>query len=151
ALAKRQERLHLLEADLARLEQNLTHWRADEVAARERIQEAAKEREGLAAKNAVRADRVEELEGELGGLNELIRRDEDETQTCEHRLQQGAQVQAELVVQTELEREALVELASRVANHETNLQNLARTQADLDARHAKNRAEADLLRLEEAG
>jgi chromosome segregation protein len=68
---------------------------------------------------------------------------------AQEELRRATSLQTDVSLRLEQERAGLVAIASRLANHESNLVNLARQRADLEARRAKNRAEADALRAQE--
>ena len=143
------EEVHALERQVQLDAQNLTHWTADADATRGRIAEAQAELAQLLAQKELTAAQLLERESELSGLAGSWQEDEAGMVRAQEELGRLNQSQAELSLHIDQERAALVAIATRLANHESNLAALSRQKGDLESRLARCRAEAEQLRLEE--
>ncbi len=143
-------KVHALESGVQLDEQNLEHWRRDLQETQAREESARRELSELEERLAQLAVAVKEREEEVAGLGGSWKEDEAAMAAAGEEQRRVMGLSTELSLRLERERLSLMELASRLANHENNLVNLARQKSDLDARRAKNRAEADVLRAEEA-
>src|SRR5262249_2747914 len=150
ALQALQQDAHALESRVQLADQRLAHLAADAEETGKRLE---KERAELEQLSIQREDLDRALETALRQLDELLLRckqDEVALEVAQEELRRVNVLQADLLHGLSAEREALVEIAARLANHESNLVNLARRKAELEGRRAKNRAEADVFRAEEA-
>ena len=143
-----QERLHALESELQRDEQNLAYWEADSRQTQEQRIRATDELAQLTVHQAELADRRAELDDALVALTASWETDEGSVQRAQQDLKDATLSQTELSLRLEQERGALLGLAARVANHESNLHSLARQRADLETRRYKTATEMEALRSE---
>jgi chromosome segregation protein len=144
------DEVHALGSHVQLDDQNLAHWTRDEQETSARLEEAQAELALLVQRATEPPEASSAREVELLGLGGSWKDDEVSMAQATEQSRRICVLQGELALRVEQEREALMELARRVANHETNLVNLARQKADLVARHARIVAEADVLRAEEA-
>ncbi|MBX5483479.1 MAG: chromosome segregation protein SMC [Myxococcaceae bacterium] len=149
-LQKLAETVHALDGQVQLEAQNLTHWRRERDEIQARLAEAESERAALSVKLAELAEAAQARETELLGLGGSWKEDEVAMGVANEELRRVMGLQTELSLRIDEERAALIDLASRLANHETNLVNLARQRAELEARREKIRAEVEALRGEEA-
>jgi chromosome segregation protein len=138
-----------LESQIQLHEQNLSHWRKDREETTARGGAASAEREALAARIVQLREGAAARERELESLGGTWKEDEVAMQVAQEERRRVSSLHDELSRRLEAEQKGLVELASRLANHENNLINLARQRADLEARRARVLADADSLRSEE--
>ena len=155
ALQKLQDEVHALESQVSLESQSLGHWEADAAEATRRAQEARNELAGLEERLQELERNVAARESELSGLDDGWRGDEERLKAAREELAQGNRRHSELGLLLEHERAALVQLAGRLANHESNLNNLGRRREELEARVArlaqeKGALEQDLATLEQA-
>jgi chromosome segregation protein len=145
-----QEEVHALESQVQRDAQDSAHWTEDAQATQGRIAQAEAELEELTGRAEQLAKDVEAREAELLSLSGTWKEDEVELSVAQEELRRVTELQSDVALRLEQERSSLVALAGRLANHENNLVNLAKSRGDLEARRAKNRAETETLRQEEA-
>ncbi|MHB8872849.1 MAG: chromosome segregation protein SMC, partial [Myxococcaceae bacterium] len=142
-------KVHELESQVQLDEQNLAHWAQDSESTRKRVEQSAADVQGATAREvelrALAAARQEELQA----LSSSWKEDDLAFKVLQEELRRVHELQAHIAERLEKERGHLVDVASRLANHESNLQNLGRRKAELDVRQAKCRAENDVLRVEE--
>ncbi|HZA15019.1 MAG TPA: chromosome segregation protein SMC, partial [Myxococcaceae bacterium] len=138
-----------VESQIQLHQQNLSHWRRDREETTARAAAATSEREALAGRIVELQEGAAARERELEGLSGTWKEDEVAMQVAQEERRRVSSLHDELSVRLESERRALVDLASRLANHENNLLNLARQRADLETRRARVLAEAESLRAEE--
>ncbi len=151
ALQKLQEDLAALERQTHLDDQNLEHWKKDAEETRARIATANAELEALSQKQQELAQAIAAREAELTGLSGTWKEDEIAMVSAQEEQRRVVHQQSDVALRLEQERNALLSLIQKVANHESNLAALARQRQDLEARKAKNRAEAEGLRTEEQG
>jgi len=149
ALVAFQDQVYALESQVRLDEQNLAHWTQDQEDSLRRVEQAQAELESLSNRKRELDSTTSTREQELLGLTGSSKDDETNMSAAQEELRRLTGLQAELSSRLDQERAALIAVASRLANHENNLVNLARQRTDLEARRAKNRAEADVLRQEE--
>jgi chromosome segregation protein len=149
ALQKLAEEVHALESAVQRADQDLGYGRRDLEETNARVEQARGELEALLARQAEVADTMAAREAELSGIAGAWKEDEVAMQVAQEELRRVTQLQAEVGLRLEQERAALVTVASRLANHESNLVNLARQKTDLEGRRARLRAEVESLREQE--
>jgi chromosome segregation protein len=145
-----QARAHALEGQLQLDDQNLAHWEVDSADAAKRMEQADRDLQALGVRRKELDAAILEGERELSRLLEQCKEDEGRAQAIEQELARVTQVRSELTAGIESERVILVELAAKLANHETNLANLSRRRSELEAERARKCTEVELLRREEA-
>ncbi len=150
ALQKLAAEVHSMQSALERDDQNLAHWRKDLEETSARVAASQTELDALLARQAEMIETMAAREAELSGIAGVWKDTEVAMQVAQEELRRATGLQTEVSLRLEQERAGLVAVASRLANHESNLVNLARQRADLEARRAKNRAEAEGLRAQEA-
>ncbi len=138
-----------LESQVLLDEQKLTHWAADADATRKRVEQTLGELASSATREAELRDAVISREGERVALASSSHEDELAVRVLAEELRRVGELQELISGRLEGERSHLVDAVSRVANHESNLQNLGRRKAELEVRQAKCRAERDVLHAEE--
>jgi chromosome segregation protein len=149
-LQRIQGEVHQLETQVQRDAQDVGHWTQDVEATRARISQGEEELSALKERLEQLAKDVAAREEELAQISSNTKDDEVALNVAQEELRRTTQLQSEVALRLEQERTALVALAGRLANHESNLLNLAKAKGDLEARRAKNRAEVDTLRQEES-
>jgi chromosome segregation protein len=149
ALQKLAAEVHALESSVQRAEQDLTYGRKDLEETRARVTQAQGELDTLRARHKEVADTLAAREAELSGIAGAWKENEVAMQVAQEEMRRVSQLQTEVSLRLEQERAALVTVASRLANHESNLVNLARQKADLESRRARYRTEAEGLREQE--
>ncbi|HEX8819537.1 MAG TPA: chromosome segregation protein SMC [Archangium sp.] len=149
ALQRLSAEVHALESTVQRTDQDLAYWRKDLEETSARVGQSEAELNALKARQAEVADTMAAREAELSNIAGSWKEDEVAMKVAQEELRRATQLQAEISLRLEQERAAVVTVASRLANHESNLVNLARQKADLETRRARNRAEAESLREQE--
>ncbi|WNG46235.1 chromosome segregation protein SMC [Archangium minus] len=149
SLQKLSADVHTMESALQRADQDLAYWRKDLEETTARVAQSETELNALKARQAEVAETMASREAELSSIAGSWKEDEVAMKVAQEELRRVSQLQTEISLRLEQERAALVTVASRLANHESNLVNLARQKTDLEARRARNRAEADALREQE--
>ena len=149
ALQKLAAEVHALESAVQRAEQDLTYGRKDLEETRSRVTQAQGELDTLRARHKEVADTLAAREAELSGIAGAWKENEVAMQVAQEEMRRVTQLQTEVSLRLEQERAALVTVASRLANHESNLVNIARQKADLESRRSRYRAEAEGLREQE--
>jgi chromosome segregation protein len=142
--------VHALESAVQRDTQELTYGKRDLEETRARVAAAKGELDGLLARQAEMAEAMAAREAELSGIAGSWKEDEVAMQVAQEELRRVSQLQTEVALRLEQERAGLVAVAGRLANHESNLVNLARQRTDLDARRSKLQGELESLRAQEA-
>ncbi|MFZ5470694.1 MAG: chromosome segregation protein SMC [Myxococcota bacterium] len=141
--------VHLGESQAQLDEQNLVHWKADAEGTARRIDEAANEVGQLEERAQQLRFQISTREEEQRALGASQKEDEVALHVLQEELRRVTALQAELAQHLDEERGLLVELAGKLANHESNLSNLARRKGELEARRSKLSAEAEGLAEEE--
>lgn len=157
ALAAGAAELEALSAEVYAIEsqvqldaQSISHWTEDQAATKARVEQAERElTEVLEKKTQAEADKAAGL-GELDRMGVASKEDEVSLQVKEEELRRTTELVAEIAVRLEEDRLGLVEIARRVANHESKLQNLEQRKLDLAERGVKLTQELESLRAEEA-
>jgi len=150
ALHALQQDAHTLESRVQLADQRLAHLATHAEETGKRLEKDRAELGGLCSQREDLDRTVETAERQLQELLLRCRQDEVALEVAQEELRRVNLLQAELLHGLSAEREALVEIAARLANHESNLVNLARRRAELEARQAKNRAEADVFYTQQA-
>ncbi|WP_434348299.1 chromosome segregation protein SMC [Myxococcus virescens] len=141
--------VHTLESSLQRDTQEMTYGKRDLEETRARVAAAQVELDGLLARKAEMSEAMAAREAELSGIAGSWKEDEVAMQVAQEELRRVSQLQTEVALRLEQERAGLVAVATRLANHESNLVNLARQRGDLGARRAKLQGELETLRAQE--
>jgi len=141
--------VHQLESQDRLDEQNLQHWANDAQQAEQRVADARAEVASLFARRQEAQAQADQRDVEVAALLSAWKEDEVELQVCQEDLKRATDLQASVSEQMEGERKELVEAAARLSTLQSNLENLQRRRADVEARREKGRAEADVLRAEE--
>ncbi|WP_225413901.1 chromosome segregation protein SMC [Stigmatella hybrida] len=141
--------VHALESAVQRDDQDLAYARKDLEETSARVAQAEAELKVLLERQAEVAGTMAAREAELSGIAGAWKEDEVAMQVAQEEMRRSTHLQTEVSMRLEQERAGLVAVAARLANHESNLVNLARQRTDLEARRAKNRAEAEALRAQE--
>jgi chromosome segregation protein len=149
ALQKLAGEVHSLERAVQRDEQDLAYWRKDLEETGARVAQSEAELGPLLARQAEVADTMAAREAELTGIAGAWKEDEVAMQVAQEELRRTTALQTEVALRQEQERAGLVAVAARLANHESNLFNLARQRTDLEARREKLRVELEGLRAQE--
>jgi len=148
ALQARADRLHAEDAQVQLDARNLEHWRSDLQSAQKRLEEAEAEKGQLQRRMDELAARAADSEGELSSGTGSWEDDAKAADVAQEALRAVSQQQSELGLRLEMERAALLSIASRMANHESNLVSLQRQKADLATRAERYRAEMETLRAQ---
>jgi chromosome segregation protein len=143
------ESTHALESQVQLDSQNLEHWSGDLDATRRRVEQAQEELSALQSREAELRHAAASHEESHGALAGSSTEDEVALQRAQDELRKAVSAQTEISLRLESERKLLVEMASRLANHETNLQILGVRKAELESRRAKVAAEVELLKKDE--
>lgn len=149
ALQKLAEEVHAQESAVQRDDQALAYLRKDMEETSARAAQAEQELAVLLARQAEVSEALAAREAELSGIAGAWKEDEVAQQVAQEELRRISQLQTEVALRLEQDRAALLTVASRLANHESNLVNLARRRADLGARRERLQAEVATLREQE--
>ncbi|RKH41695.1 chromosome segregation protein SMC [Corallococcus sp. AB050B] len=141
--------VHALESALQREAQELSYGRRDFEETGTRVASAQAELDALLARQAEVVQTMTAREAELSGIAGSYKEDEVAMQVALEEQRRVSVLQTEISLRLEQERAGLVAVATRLANHESNLTNLARQRADLEARRAKLAGELEALRAQE--
>ena len=130
--------------------QSIAHWQEDLAATTARVTQAEAELfEVTAKKIGAEADKAEGL-AELERMGVASKEDEVLLQVKEEELRRATELLVEVSTRLDQDRKSLVEIASRVANHESKLLGLEQRKLELSERQARLTAEVEGLRAEEA-
>ncbi|RJS19301.1 chromosome segregation protein SMC [Corallococcus sp. H22C18031201] len=149
ALQQLASEVHSLESAVQRDAQDLAYGRRDLEETGARVAQSQAELDGLLARQAEMADTMAAREAELSGIAGAWKEDEVAMQVAQEEQRRVTHLQTEVALRLEQERAGLVAVAARLANHESNLVNLARQRGDLESRRAKLQGELDALRAQE--
>ncbi len=130
--------------------QNLAHWTEDLEATRLRVANGEQELAEVIERKQVAEREQAQAHGELERLGVASREDEVTLAVREEELRRTAELTHSVTTRLDEERRALVDLVTRVANHESNLQNLEARKTELQSRVVKLEEELAALRLEES-
>jgi len=142
--------VHGMQSAVQRDSQELSYGRRDLEETQARVDQARAELDGLLARQAEMSDAMAAREAELSGIAGSWKEDEVAMQVAQEELRRVTHLQTEVALRLEQERAGLVAVAARLANHESNLVNLARQRTDLEGRRARLQAELESLRAQEA-
>ncbi len=130
--------------------QSIAHWQEDLSATTARVAQGEAELAEVQLRQAqAQADKLEG-QAELERMGVASKEDEVSLQVKDEELRRATELLADVVTRLEQDRKSLVEIASRVANHESRLQGLEQRKAELVERQARLTAEVESLRAEEA-
>lgn len=141
--------VHALESAAQRDAQELAYGRRDFEETSTRVAQAQAELDGLLARQAEMVATMTAREAELSGIAGSYKEDEVAMAVALEEQRRVSVLQTEISLRLEQERAGLVAVATRLANHESNLTNLARQRTDLEARRAKLSGEVEALRAQE--
>ncbi|MBS1153733.1 MAG: smc, partial [Myxococcaceae bacterium] len=130
--------------------QNLGHWRTDAESTRARLAKAQADAQSLAARGAELKASLEQREAELSQLAVGSKEDEVALQVSEEETRRVSHLSIEVAARLERERNELVEVVTKVANHETHLTDLLSRRSELEQRRARHQGEIETLKAEEA-
>lgn len=130
--------------------QNLAHWTEDLDATKLRVTQGEKELAEVIERKHLAETEQRLASGELERLGVASREDEVTLAVRDEELRRTAQLTASVSARLDEERRALVELVTRVANHESNLHNLEVRKTELQTRVVTLEEELTALRQEEA-
>ncbi|MDP1829781.1 MAG: chromosome segregation protein SMC [Archangium sp.] len=130
--------------------QSIAHWQEDLAATQARVALAETElAEVLVKKTQAAADKAEGL-AELDRMGVASKEDEVSLTVKEEELRRATELLADVATRLESDRRSLVEIAGRVANHESKLLGLEQRKGELAERQARLATELEGLRAEEA-
>ena len=144
------DEVHALDTQTRETEQALAFWRADLGTAEAAEAAAAAEGEVLAGRLATLETRRAALEAELAGLTGAAATDEAALRRAQEGLDAAQGLQRQAQERLEQERLALLGLAGRIANQETQLSALAARKEELRERHRTSAAELQAVRAQES-
>ncbi|HUM13633.1 MAG TPA: chromosome segregation protein SMC [Myxococcaceae bacterium] len=144
------DEVHALDSQTRETEQALTFWRSDLAAAGVAESAAAAEGEALAARLSALDTRRAALDAELAALSGASAADEAAMRRAQEGLDAAQGLQRECQERLEQERLALLGLAGRIANQETQLTALAARREELRERHRQATAELQAVRAQES-
>ena len=144
------DEVHALDTQTRETEQALAFWRSDLAAAETAESAAATEGEALAGKLAALDTRRATLEAEVAALTGASAADEAAMRRAQEGLEAAQGLQRGCQERLEQERLALLGLAGRIANQETQLTALAARREELRERHRHVAAELHAVRGQES-
>ena len=150
ALQTLADEVHGLDTQTRETEQALAFWRADLAAAGAAESAATAEGEALAARLSALDTRRAALEAEVAALAGASAADEAAMRRAQEGLDAAQGLQRECQEKLEQERLALLGLAGRIANQETQLTALAARREELRDRHRLAAAELQTVRGQES-
>ncbi len=130
--------------------QSIAHWQEDLTATTARVQQAETELAEVQQKHAQAKNDKREGLAELDRMGVASKEDEVSLTVKEEELRRATELLAEVVTRLEQDKRALVEIATRVANHESKLQGLEQRKTELAERQGRLANELAALRTEEA-
>ncbi len=140
---------HTLQSQVQLDAQNVNHWSADLESTQKRRAEVEQDRANLLERRAAieeaLAQRAEELAALAGGEKD----DEVASQVADEELRRVTSLHLEVQMRLDRERQALVTLATQVANQESTLLHLGERKAETEARAARIKGEWEQLKSEE--
>src|SRR5215468_4039519 len=150
ALQTLADEVHALDTRTRETEQALAFWRADLATAGAAEAAAATESEALTGRLAALETRRATLEAEIAALTGASAADEAAMRRAQEGLDAAQGLQRESQEKLEQERLALLGLAGRIANQETQLTALAARREELRERHRQATAELQGIRSQES-
>lgn len=140
---------YALEAQVQLDSQNLGHWKEDLDATNARVTAAQTELAEVLERKTIAEKEKLEAEAELQHLGVASREDEVALDVLEEELRRMVELMAQVTVRLEGERRELVDIVTRVANHESNLANLESRRLELEQRSERIDAERAVLVAEQ--
>ncbi|MEW5741235.1 MAG: chromosome segregation protein SMC [Myxococcota bacterium] len=142
--------VYALESQVQLDAQNVKHWQEDLSATTQRVEAASHELAEVIERKA-QAER-EKAEGlaELERMGVASKEDEVTLEVREEELRRTTELLGDVTRRLEAERKELVDVAARVANHESRLSALQQRRAELEQRQARLGGELQVLQAEEA-
>ncbi|MBI3181239.1 MAG: chromosome segregation protein SMC [Myxococcales bacterium] len=140
-----------LEGQIQLDEQALAHAQEDQSGTEKRLEDLQAEALQLTETDAVLESGLREREQALTELQGAWKENDVAVEVKQEEQRRVGVLQGDLARRLDEERDRLVEIAGKLANQESNLVNLGRRKAELEARRAKRRAEAEVLGREAAG
>jgi chromosome segregation protein len=144
-----QQQCHDLESQVQLADQRLSHWKED----REKLQQRVESEQGELAALAERTGELVKLLGarEAEESLQISRCQEGETAVAvaQEELRRLTRLQSELLERQGRERNALMEIAARLANRENDAANLSRRRAETRSEQSTIASERDGLREQE--
>ncbi|HVQ25282.1 MAG TPA: chromosome segregation protein SMC, partial [Planctomycetota bacterium] len=150
ALQTLADEVHALDTQTRETEQALTFWRADLTTAGAAEAAAAAEGEALTGRLAALETRRAALEAEIAALTGASAADEAAMRRAQEGLDAAQGLQRECKVKLDQENLALLGLAGRIANQESQLSALAARREELRERHRQSTAELQGVRSQES-
>jgi len=144
------DEVHALDTQTRETEQALAFWRADLATAEAAEAGAVAEGEQLAGRLSLLETRKAALEAEVAALGGASLADEAAMRRAQEGLEAAQGLQREVQERLEQERLALLGLAGRIANQETQLGALAARREELLERHRHATAELQAVRGQES-
>ncbi|RPH71055.1 MAG: chromosome segregation protein SMC [Myxococcaceae bacterium] len=144
------DEVHALDSQTRETEQALSFWRADLAAAQAAESAAAAEGEALGGRHSALETRRAALEAEVAALTGAFAADEAAMRRAQEGLDAAQGLQKECKERLDQERLALLGLAGRIANQETQLTALAARREELRERHRQALAELHSVRGQES-
>ena len=140
---------YALESQVQLDAQNLSHWKEDLDATKARVSAAEVELAEVLERKAVAEKEKAEAEAELSHLGVASREDEVALDVLEEELRRTVELMGQVTTRLDGERRELVDILTRVANHESNLANLESRRGELDQRMERLTAERAVLLTEQ--
>ncbi|MGZ6070078.1 MAG: chromosome segregation protein SMC, partial [Myxococcaceae bacterium] len=144
------DEVHALDSQTRETDQALAFWRADLTTAEAAEAAAVAEGELLAGRLTALETRKAALEAEVAALGGASLADEAAMRRAQEGLEAAQGLQREVQERLEQERLALLGLAGRIANQETQLSALAARRDELRERHRQTTAELQAVRGQES-
>ncbi len=144
------DEVHALDSQTRETEQALAFWRSDLATAEAAESAAAAEGEALAARLSALETREAALEAEVAALTGASAADEAGMRRAQEGLDAAQGLQRGCQERLDQERLALLGLAGRIANQETQLTALAARREELRERHRQATAELQAVRTQES-
>jgi chromosome segregation protein len=149
ALQVLQQDCHALESQVQVADERLNHWRQDAQQAQQGLEHGQKEQRLLAARRAELEDAIRTRESKEQ-TDELERKEvEVSAQVAEEDLRRLTHLETELLPRQAREQAILVQIASGLANQESDLANLGRRRDELHTQQSTIDSERDGLRADE--
>ncbi len=130
--------------------QSIAHWQEDLSATTARVAQAEAELAEVREKQAQALAEKKEGLAELERMGVASKEDEVSLTVKEEELRRATELLAEVSARLEQDKRSLVEIATRVANHESKLQGLEQRRTEFVERQGRLTAEVEGLRAEEA-
>ncbi len=130
--------------------QSIAHWQEDLFATQARVSQSETELAEVVVKKAQAEEEAAEGRAELERMGVASKEDEVESQVKQEELRRATELHSEVSRRLEEDRRSVVEIASRLANHQSKLEALEQRRAELAERHHRINSQVETLRAEEA-